>query len=56
MKEVFKATLLSGDFGVWPTISLVIFTLVMLGVIGWVLRPGTKEYYRDICRDMLKGE
>lgn len=56
MKEVFKTTLLSGDFGLWPTISLVIFTLVMLGVMVWIWRPGSKEYYRHISRDMLKGE
>lgn len=56
MKEIMKASLLSNDLALWPTVGLVLFTLVMLGVFFWVLRPGSKEYYQAITSSILEGE
>ncbi len=56
MKEIMKASLLSNDLALWPSIGLVLFTLVMIGVIFWVLRPGSKEYYQTITSSILEGE
>ena len=56
MKQVLKQTLIEGDFSLWPTIALIMFSLVMAGVILWVLRPGSKEYYEKISLKMIHGD
>jgi hypothetical protein len=57
MKELMKTTLGKIDLvGVWPSVALVLFTLVMVGVFFWIMRPGTREYYEQITRDVVKGD
>ncbi|SMF05884.1 cbb3-type cytochrome oxidase subunit 3 [Pseudobacteriovorax antillogorgiicola] len=56
MKDLIKTTLQNGDFGAFQTLALVLFFLVMVGVIVWIHRPGSKDYYAEISKDALKGE
>lgn len=45
------------DFLIWPEISLVLFTSIMLGVFLWIFRPGSKEYYEKVrIIDLNEGE
>jgi hypothetical protein len=56
MKDLIRMTLLGGDFAIWQTTALVLFFSVMLGVMAWIFRPGTREYYQNICDDVVKGD
>lgn len=56
MKELIKSTLLAQDFGLYQTSALVIFFTIMMAVLFWIHRPGTKSYYRAISEDAIRGE
>ena len=56
MKDLIKTTLLNGDFGSLQATALVLFFSVMIGVVLWIHRPGSKSYYQEISKDALKGE
>jgi len=56
MKDLIRTSLLNGDFGIWQSLALVLFFSVMVGVMLWIFRPGTKEYYRQITDDVVKGD
>lgn len=56
MKDLIKSSLLNGDFGMWQSTALLLFFSVMVGVIVWIFRPGTKEYYQKISDDVVKGD
>lgn len=56
MKEIMKTTLLANDLAFWPSFALVLFSLVMLGVILWIHRPGSKEYYQSITSSIIDGD
>ena len=32
----------------WPALSLVIFFATTLGVLVWLFRPGSREFYRKL--------
>lgn len=32
----------------WPALSLVIFFATTLGVLVWIYRPGSREFYRKL--------
>lgn len=32
----------------WPTLSLLIFFGVLLGVLLWIFRPGSSDFYRRL--------
>lgn len=56
MKDVIKETLMNGDFGAFQTLALVLFFGVMVGVMLWINRPGSKEIYKHISLDALDGD
>lgn len=56
MKDLIKITLFEGGFGMWGTVALVLFFAVMMGVIVWILRPGSKQYYQYVSKQALEGE
>ena len=56
MKDLIKLTLLNGDFAIFQTIALVLFTMTMLGAILWVYRPGSKSYYKYVSENILDGD
>ena len=56
MKDLIKAALFEGNFGMWGAIALVLFFSVMIGVAIWIHRPGSKKYYSYISEQALKGE
>ena len=56
MKDLIKLTLLNGDFAIFQTIALVLFTMTMLGAILWVYRPGSKSYYKHVSENILDGD
>ena len=56
MKEVMKAALVASDLAFWPSLALVLFTGVMVGVGLWIMRPGSKEYYQSITTSVVEGD
>lgn len=38
----------------WPALSLVIFFVTTLGILIWIFRPGSSEFYRKLGRKPLE--
>jgi hypothetical protein len=38
----------------WPALSLLIFFVSTLGVLLWIFRPGSSEFYRKLGRKPLE--
>ncbi len=34
-----------GDHAAWPLIALMLFVLVFVGMLVWIFRPGSKQFY-----------
>jgi cbb3-type cytochrome oxidase subunit 3 len=38
----------NAGLSVWPALSLLIFFITTLGVLFWIFRPGSSEFYRKL--------
>ncbi len=52
---MFKVVFASANLEFWPTLALIIFFGIMTGVILWVWRPKSTEFYRHISQLPLDG-
>ena len=34
-----------GDYSTWPLLALVLFIGVFVGMLVWIFRPGSKQFY-----------
>jgi cbb3-type cytochrome oxidase subunit 3 len=32
----------------WPALSLVVFVITCLGILAWIYRPGSRQFYRRL--------
>lgn len=39
-----------GDYATWPLVALVVFIVVFVGMLVWIFRPGSKEFYKREAR------
>jgi cbb3-type cytochrome oxidase subunit 3 len=45
---MLRLVLEGANLSLWPIISLVIFFGTSLGVLLWIYRPGSSEFYRQL--------
>lgn len=53
---IYAEALKTVDLTVGPQLALLIFTLFMLGVIAWVLRPKASQTYAALMQRVLDDE
>ncbi|MBT4088650.1 MAG: cbb3-type cytochrome c oxidase subunit 3 [Deltaproteobacteria bacterium] len=51
---MFAAILDSMNFTPWALFSLILFFSVFIGVLIWVFRKGSSEFYRSLARIPLE--
>ncbi len=49
---MLKNVISQGNFAIWPSISVVIFTLTFIGILIWISRKKAGKHY-DYMANML---
>lgn len=47
---MMRAVMEGAGLTFWPVLSLVVFTLFILGLVAWLYRQGSGEFYHDMAR------
>jgi len=53
---MLKNVISQGNFAIWPSISLVIFTLTFLGILLWIYRKNAAKHYHDMANMILDDD